>query len=196
MKTTLTILITAALLITSSVIANPGWGGRGDRDCMMQRADAPRCDMHGKRGGPGGRGMHDKGMGMHGGMGVQMLLMHAEELSLTEPQQTKLKDMAESFALERVDLQSDLQKARIQLRTLKAEDDPSQSEIFSAIDNLAAKRAEMQKMTFRHRQAVKDVLTDEQIDMIKDFRKDRMHRRWMGDDDDFDDRPRRGGRNG
>ncbi len=191
MKTTITIIIAAALLITGSVIAAPGWGQRGDRDCTMQHAGAPRCDMSGPHGGKGMRGgKAGKGMGMRGdGMGIHMLMMHAEDLNLTEPQQTKLKDMAETFALERVDLQSELEKARIKLHTLRTEDNPSQSEVFSAIDDVTAKRAEMQKMHFRHRQAVKNVLTEEQQSMLKDMRKDRMRGPW-GDNDD--NRPRRG----
>jgi Spy/CpxP family protein refolding chaperone len=191
-KTTITIILAAALLITGTVVAAPGWGARGDRDCWNDRPNMPRSSMHSKYCGPGKPGSRHFG-GMHGdGIGIHRLLLNADKLNLTEQQQSKLKNLAETFALERVDLKSDIEKARIKLNTLRAENSPSQNAVFSAIDNLSAKRAQMQKMMFRHRQAINDTLTPEQRDQLKELRNDRMKRGpWFDADDDDDNRPRR-----
>ncbi|MEW6411774.1 MAG: hypothetical protein AB1483_04780 [Candidatus Zixiibacteriota bacterium] len=152
------LVLTLILALAAPVaMAQPGQGGG---DC-----DGP---------GFGPQGMHrgmGKHMGQHDGMpGLRAILAHADELKLTDEQQDKLEKMMTTFQTERVDKKAALEKAEINLRALMR-DDADQGQIFAAIDQVAKLKADMKKMHYTHFQQAKGVLTAEQVDQLKQFRK-------------------------
>jgi Spy/CpxP family protein refolding chaperone len=148
----------------------------------------PGCGMH--------QGMRGRG-GLGDGMGVQMILRHADDIKLTDEQKDKLEGMIADFKTESIDARAALEKARVELGDLMRRD-AAESDVMSGIDKVARLRADMQKMRYRHHQQVKGVLTDEQVQQLKDLRRDfgkRMFQRWNDDDDNGSPGPgRRGGR--
>ena len=163
MKRVLT--ITAIALLTFAFSANAQQG------CGMGKGPG-HGPGHGD--GPGMMGMHEGRMG--GGMGPGMLLMHAEELELTETQISDLEKMQVNFQTDAIDRRAELQKAKVKLRSLMRSDDASETAVNTAIDEVASLEADMKKMKYGHMQAVKEVLTEEQIDKIKELRKNRRER--------------------
>ena len=140
---------------------------------------------HGRRGGgfaDPGCGMHEgRGMGMHGGkgMGLNMLLQHADEIGLDEKQQAQISGMMEEFAMERIDREAELEKAQIQLRHLQM-NDGAESEVLAMIDKVGALKTEMRKMQYSHHEAIKALLTEEQLDKLQELRKDFQGRCFTG----------------
>lgn len=171
------IIATVAVLLLLSVAAftDPGDGGWFGCPLGQRLGDGPGMGQ--------GMGMHP-GMGSrmerHAGMGPRMLLVHADDLELTDAQKTQLETMATQFQLDKVDKQASLEKAQIQLRSLMMKGDAPQKDVDAAIDNCARLRADMQKMRYAHLQKAKGVLTAEQVDKLKELRTDRGKKRGFG----------------
>ena len=157
MKRMTTLLLVALLVPAMAVMAQPGHG----------RMD---CDHRGQ-----GRmmGHGDMPMGRMGMPGIQRVLLMADELELTAPQQNQLKGMLTDFQTEKIDKEAEVKKARVALRALMAEQ-AGTSEVNSAIDQVTRLQADLKKMRYRHHTAVRDVLTEEQREQIKDMMKERM----------------------
>jgi Spy/CpxP family protein refolding chaperone len=114
-----------------------------------------------------------------------MLMRFADDIKLTDEQISKLEAMTTEFQKQMVDRRAGLKKAQIDLRSLMREDEPNENQVLAAIDEVNSLKAEIQKQQFRHRQQVHGLLTDEQIETLKQKQKER-----------FNDRPGRGvGRN-
>ncbi len=158
MKKTVVFIAVALMLTTAFAFADPGRRG--------PRGDGPGC----ARGGPGWGQMDD------GVPGPAMLLNLADEIGLDEGQKTKISNMTEEFGISRIDLRAELDKARLELRHLKT-NDASDAEVLSMMDKIGNLRTEMQKMRYTHRQAVKNVLTDQQIDKLNELRKEHRAQR-------------------
>ena len=159
MKRTLGWMVTTLLLLSTAAMASPR--GRGCCD----KGGRPDCDrdqqcFRGRRGHDGMRGPH-------------MLLAPAEEINLTAQQKTKLKQMAVDFKLEKIDRMAEVKKAEVKLHSLMSDEDASENAVTAAIDNLAQLKADAHKMRFRHRKAIRGILTDEQIDRLKQLRKEK-----------------------
>ncbi|MFQ6007721.1 MAG: Spy/CpxP family protein refolding chaperone [Candidatus Zixiibacteriota bacterium] len=158
------ILTIAAMLVSMTVVsAQPCIGGRG---C---------CDRagwnHPGKPGPG------HGMGMPDGHdGQMMILKHADEIGLTDAQKEKLEQMIVDFNLEKVDLQAELKKAKIKLQALLRKEDARETEVYTAIDDATRLKAELHKMRYRHHKAIRNLLTDKQIDRLKELRKERREK--------------------
>lgn len=156
----------------------------------------PGCDNngpHGKAGfgqpgncapgnfGPrGGKNFGMRGEGRHEVPGVQRILRFADELELTDEQIDKLETMHTEFAMERIDLEAKIEKAQLTLHALMRDDDAREADVLTAIDKVSALKADKQKMHYQHYKAAKEVLTTEQLDKIKELRKDRPGRRGDG----------------
>jgi Spy/CpxP family protein refolding chaperone len=137
-----------------------------------------------QRGHRGMQGMHGDGPGMCGsekdGFRPQMILHLADEIGLDENQVDKIGDMLESFANERIDHQAELKKAQIKLKHLRM-DEASETEIISMIEKVGELRTEMQVMKFQHRRAIKDILTDKQLEKFRELVKERRFERGFGE---------------
>ncbi|MCK4607316.1 MAG: Spy/CpxP family protein refolding chaperone [candidate division Zixibacteria bacterium] len=163
-----TILTLIALLMLAGVTAaGPGWRDRGSGYGPGQN---PR--MGGQFDGTGPHPMMGycrDGRGMRGGgRGPAMILAMADEIGLTDDQQNKLKKMTVAFQTEMVDLQGAVKKAQIKKRAL-IRDRADENEVGSAIDDLSRLRADLQKASYGHRQAIRAVLTSEQLDKLDDM---------------------------
>lgn len=183
MKKVIIATVAVLLLLTVAAFTDPGDGGWF---CPFGQGTGGAPGMgQGARMGAGfapgiGMARHmgmGQRMGRHAGMGPRMLLMHADDLELTDAQKTQLETMATQFQLDKVDKQAALEKAEIQFRSLMMKGDASQKDVDAAIDNVSRLRADMQKMRYAHQLKAKGVLTAEQVDKLKELR---QNRRKMG----------------
>ncbi len=150
-------LMTAAVLVLAVV----AWAGHGPRS---QGFGHDAC-----LGGPG-TGGHPLGMGKQPHQcGPGMILAVAEEIGLSDDQIARIKKMMVEFQLAKVDQKAKVEKAKIKLRSLHHDMDASEHEVMAAIDELAGMKAEMQKMQYQHRREMRTVLTDEQLDKLKEL---------------------------
>jgi Spy/CpxP family protein refolding chaperone len=157
MRKVITIGLALALIISVSAMAQQG-----------QRGGGGNCDMSGPHGRMGGHGMGMKG----DGLGVKRILAVGDEINLTDEQEQRLEQMMDEFQLERIDKQAEIKKARLSLQTMMR-DEASESDVLQGIDNVSRLSADMHKMKYQHHQQVKSVLTQEQIDKLKELRKER-----------------------
>jgi|GEM_PF-6872648 len=106
--------------------------------------------------GPGG------GCGMHGEQKQQLKQMYE---SLSSEQKDQIKDLRTAHQKEMVDLKADLQKQMIELQELIS-DDAAESKIMTKIDEIGRKRTDMQKKKVKLILDIKNLLTDEQKEML------------------------------
>jgi Spy/CpxP family protein refolding chaperone len=125
----------------------------------------------------------DDEMGANGFLGPGMILRHADDIGLTEDQVSQISKLTQSNALARIDKQAELDKAETTLRHLRM-NNAADNEILSAMDEVGLLRTELWKMNFNHRQAVRKILTEAQLDKIKEMgmkqRGDGWNRRGRG----------------
>lgn len=175
------ILLATGLVIGLALVAS-AQSGPGDRMCGH---DGPGMKCGKSCGGPGM--MAGRGGRMGDGPGLQRILEMADKLELTDAQRAKLREMHETFQLERIDRRANLQKAEVKLQGLMRDDKTAVAEINKAIDEVSVLKADLAKMQFRHRAEMKSVLTDKQQQMLKDTRLERRKevrvRVFEGDDD-------------
>ncbi len=153
-------------------------------DPAMGDESAAPIGMGRQMGGGPGFGMgHFGGPGMRGGMGAAMFLQFADKLELTDQQKAQLKKMQEDFQLHQIDSRAQLEKAEIKLRSLMTDDKSSEKDVLAGIDIVAGLRANMAKDRFTHMRQCRSVLTDKQLETLKQLRHDRMEK-WLGGDND------------
>jgi hypothetical protein len=103
--------------------------------------------------------------------GVGMLLRHADEFGLTEEQEEHLNDLKTNHELEKIDLLAAVQKAKVTFRSLIRKHDAAEQDVMNAIDQIAAREAELRKMRYRHMKAAHSILNDAQRSSLKSFHK-------------------------
>jgi Spy/CpxP family protein refolding chaperone len=145
MKKNSVILGVILLLIASTVFAQPGPHGR-----------KPGGHCGGFGDGPGGHGM---------------LLRFADEIGLEENQQAEIAELMEQNSMERIDKQAELKKARVTLRHLQL-GDASEAEVLRAMEQVGDLRTDLQKMKYQHRNQIKSVLTDAQLEKLEDLKEE------------------------
>jgi Spy/CpxP family protein refolding chaperone len=140
---------------------------------------AMRAQMAERRlgGGPGGNWGWGRGQGMKGEMGPGMFLALADKLELTDQQKAQLQKMQEDFQLQRVDARAKIEKAQIKLHALMRDPASPEREVLASIDEVAQLKADLAKMQFTHMRQCRSVLTDKQLDTLKQLRKDRLEGR-------------------
>lgn len=151
----LLIFLTAILVLTAA-FASAQNGHRG------QRGDGSAWH----------KGGHDGGMNQDGMPGAGRMLLMAEEIGLDENQKTKISGMMEEFGLNRIELKAELEKAQLELKHMRL-NEASDAEILTQMDKVGELKTDMRKMSYTHHQAVKDVLTDQQIEKLKELHKER-----------------------
>ena len=104
--------------------------------------------------------------------GVGMLLRHAERFDLTDKQCCQLEDMRVDFELEKVDIRAAMRKAKIRLRASMRKPEPCEKDVMSAIDEVAHCEAEIRRMAFRHLQASRAVLKEDQCHTVNKFNRE------------------------
>jgi len=157
MKRTIITLAIAILIISPAAFAQMGHHGK-----MAPGADGPGCGMMGGR----------MGGGMHGDMARPgMILRMADEIGLDTDQKARIEKMAQENGLARIDKQAELEKAQLKLRHLQMSDGP-EAEVLTQMDKVGQLKTDLRKMAYKHHNAVKKVLTAEQLDKIKEMKKE------------------------
>ena len=139
-----------------------------------------------------GPGMHGRGAGMRGGMGMgmgggmflgpeRMLLMDgggrlADKLDLTGTQKDKLRDIGGDLERKEIRLRADLETAGLDLRDLMRSDSPSASAVDSKIETLTQLRGDMMKAGAKAVLDARKVLTSDQRKKLEDLKQER----WEG----------------
>ena len=166
----LTPWVAAALVaLTSNAFAQPGPGagtpGAGPGAGMP---DGPMM-MHARHGGGmhGGPGMGMQGRGMRGNM-IERLLAAGDELKLTDAQRDKLRQIRRSGPAALMPKRQAMMEAQMDLRDVMDKDKADAAELRRAHDKVLKARTDMAAATFELRVQVREVLTPEQRQMIRD----------------------------
>lgn len=158
---------------------SPGWRCHNcGADCLHphgrraygkrgQRFHAPR-GMKGHRGdfGHHGRGARRGGPGR--GLAAERLLTNAAGLDLTDQQIEQLEKLAYEARLKLIDLETELEKARLEKRRQMETDDEDLAAMKKHLDSMARKRVEVQVLKLGHRIEAKKVLNEEQKKLIRE----------------------------
>ena len=128
------------------------------------------CDGIGR---PMGRQM-GAGMNQNWQPGVQRILVLGDQIGLTDDQRDQLRSMGAGFQLARIDAEAELKKAHLAMKMSMAEPEASETDVFRAIDEVSRLRADMQKLQYQHQTQMRSILTDEQINKLKELRADRQ----------------------
>ncbi len=122
------------------------------------------------------RGMHQK-RGAKSGAGIERLIRNAESIGLSEQQVEQLRSLQVDHRVEAIDRRAELAKAKVQLRSLMRDDESVRDDVMSAIDRVTELHGNLAKMGYDHRISVREVLTDEQRETIRDLKEERMQER-------------------
>ena len=128
--------------------------------------------------GPGGPRMRRRG-GMHGMMGGPMPAGMAEELGLTEEQQTKLRALHFETAKSGLQARTNLRLRQLELRELLEQDEPNQAELDKRIKALTDAQGAATRQRIEHRMAFRRVLTPEQRAKLRTTVRQHMRHRMM-----------------
>lgn len=148
--------------------------------------------------GPGpqfGMRMHHRGGGaMGGGLAIDRLLARADDLGLTDAQQTKLREIRKQVPGKLMPKRQAIEEARLDMQDLMAQESASSVDLKKAHNKLIKARSDLEAARFDLRMQVREVLTPEQRTKIREGVRDgvrkHMHMRqqrlgW----NDFDDDP-------
>ncbi|MBN1755131.1 periplasmic heavy metal sensor [bacterium] len=101
-----------------------------------------------------------------------MLDEYADEIQLTEQQLTQIQDLRYQVEKSMIDLRADMEKKSLELRKLLDEDSPDRNKAHQYIENISGIQAEMKILGTDLILDIKDMLSDEQLDRIKNIRKE------------------------
>lgn len=144
-------------------------------DCPMpygrrgRGMDAPRA----RRGGHGrhftGRGPgHGGGFGRGAGLAADRMLRHASGLELTESQITQLETLSYETKTQLIDLESSLDKARLEMKRQMETDAEDLSAMKKRLDSMAKIKVDIQELKLKNWIDARKVLTDEQKNQVKE----------------------------
>jgi len=103
-----------------------------------------------------------------------------QELKLTGHQEKKLQELHFNAAKELIQMRSDLQIARLDLKRMLAEDQPEREMIFSQVEQISKIQAEMKKVHIEKMLAFREILNREQLEKFRELQQEkRMHFREM-----------------
>jgi Spy/CpxP family protein refolding chaperone len=127
---------------------------------------------------PGGAQGGEPGMHAHGRMGPgapmrEMRARHAEiwrQLDLTDVQKAKIEEIRDRQQRKGITARADMQVAALDLRKLMRADKPNLASINAQVDKIATMRASLRKAQIAALFEMRDVLTDEQRQKLKELR--------------------------
>lgn len=96
------------------------------------------------------------------------------DLELSDQQRAQMDDLDYAFELERIDLRAGLKKAELELEAMLGVESPNRKAVDAQIRKISEAKAELRILKTNHGLDVKDVLTDEQQELLQEHRK--MHR--------------------
>jgi Spy/CpxP family protein refolding chaperone len=144
-------------------------------DCPMPYGRRAR-GMRAPRAHKGGHGRHQSGYGharrggFGGGTGVpaDRMLRGATGLELSEAQVTQLEKLSYDTKSKLIDLESSLEKARLEMRRQMESDGDDLSAMKKQLDSMAKTKVDIQELKLKNWIDAKKVLTDEQKQKVKD----------------------------
>lgn len=90
-------------------------------------------------------------------------------LELTPEQKEKMKDVRLDFEREKIKLRADLKIAKLELRSLMAEEELDRGDIYNKIEHMGQLKTKLAKNRVDKRMALREILTKEQLDKLKEF---------------------------
>lgn len=124
-----------------------------------------------------GRGRGMGMMGGHGMMGGPFFAGMAEELALTEEQQSKLRSLHFEGAKSGLQARTNLMLRRLELEELLQQDEPPAAEVEKRIKALTDAQGALTRHRIEHRLAFRRVLTAEQRAKLRSLVRQRMQER-------------------
>jgi Spy/CpxP family protein refolding chaperone len=97
------------------------------------------------------------------------------ELNLSQKQEKALQDLHFNAAKEMIQLRSQLQLARLDLKRMMAEDEADRNLILNQVDEISRIQAEMKKLQMEKQLAFRDILDRKQLAKLKELRMERKH---------------------
>jgi Spy/CpxP family protein refolding chaperone len=108
---------------------------------------------------------------------VDRLLALADELALTDAQKTKLREIRRKTPGALMSKRQAVAEARLDLQDLLAQENTSGADLRRAHDKLVKSQGDLQAARFDLKLQVREVLTPEQRDKVRDAARDRMRQR-------------------
>jgi Spy/CpxP family protein refolding chaperone len=155
-----------------ATVTCPNCGG----ECPMPYGRRARV-MRAPRAHKGGHGRHQSGYGharrggSGGGTGVPAdhMLRCATGLELTDDQVTQLEKLSYDTKSRLIDLESSLEKARLEMGRQMESDGDDLSAMKKQLDSMAKIKVDIQELKLKNWIDAKNVLTDEQKQKVKDY---------------------------
>lgn len=131
-----------------------------------------RPGHHGRRGGKGHMGFGHRGRGdrdhrQGAGLAAERMLKGAAKLELTDEQAKQLEQLAYDARAKLIDLESELSKARLEMRRQIETDSDDLAALKKHLDSLAKKRVSIQELKLENWIEAKKILTEEQKTLIR-----------------------------
>ena len=166
-----TLVITSVVLILGLIIL---LSFAFSQDMMKKSDDEARRPARvgmARMGRPEMRGM---GMAPHLGMmgNPGMLMRLADKLELSEGQRNEIKDMLTNNRKSMIRSKADIEVAKVDLQRLMDEREPDLGAIKNKINDIASLEAEAKFSQIKFQVEVKNVLTKEQHERLKELMKD------------------------
>lgn len=99
----------------------------------------------------------------------------AKQLGLTEEQQEKLRTLRTDARKNRIQSQADMRIKRLEMAEIMRADEPDRAAIERKLDEIAAARKTQFLAGLDHRNAMKAILTPEQLEKMKTLRRNSGH---------------------
>jgi Spy/CpxP family protein refolding chaperone len=106
--------------------------------------------------------------GARGGLAVEMVLRHADDLKLTDAQVESLEGLAGETRKKLVDLHAEIQKSEIEIQSLIRSESGDLARINRHIEAASKARARIQEERIALLFDVRKILTPEQKEMLKE----------------------------
>jgi Spy/CpxP family protein refolding chaperone len=100
-------------------------------------------------------------------------------INLSAEQKDKIRTLSLDAKKDEIRLKSDLSIARLELRELMQQDELDKAKVNRKIDEIGALRTKLQKAKFEKRMALREVLTKEQLQSLRERRMHRMYNKGL-----------------
>jgi|GEM_PF-3579541 len=109
---------------------------------------------------------------------AQMLLNLKDELSLTESQLNKIRDLQSRHAKDNIDLESKIKLQRVELQELLTRENINRQKIEAVLTELGDLKTRFEISLVNHLLDLKDVLTDDQQKKLESMKNERRREFW------------------
>ena len=93
-----------------------------------------------------------------------------QKLNLSDQQAEQLRELNFNTAKELIQMKADLKTAQLEMKRMMAERNPDKEALFSKLDEISRIQGEMKKVHLEKKLAMREILSDEQLDKIRESR--------------------------